>query len=369
MEKLPLKQHLKKCLKVLKDIQIQGQIDKMSEEKKKITVDMQQFAEMTKNIVSQVIAQAQGNQSEWSLANAPFERQTKEQKQAEKCGSLILRPKSEVNAKKELTGFKTGTFIDQLFLNEKDKPLGGIPVVAQLGLTGLAGCGKSILVQEIALRCANEGKRVIFTTSEDVWESPSLRQDLQSRMKRKAEIMGLDWETIRNNLFVLDAIQNSSLRDWSTFVETFRYLVEILEGIDLLIIDSITLMQAYRGSLKYRVMELSRYCQLHGITTIYVCQRAEDEADKLNVAGGIGLSHNLDIMMCVDKKKAVSLLKFDLNQNRPKDNQLKQWAECHFVRVLACRLCQHDATYHEIFVTKDGFLRIATFIKDEIISN
>ena len=317
-------------------------------------VDIQAIADKLGKSLAQVIQNAQ-NPDLSKSASKPFQKQ---QAEAERCGLLVSRPKSKVDAKKPLVGFKTYTFIDQLFLNEKDEALGGIPIVGQLGLTGLAGCGKSILIQEIALRVANEGRKVVLVTSEDVWNSPSPRNDLQSRMKQKAEIMNLDWETIRNNLFILDAIQNSTLRDWSTFVETFRYLVEILKGTDLLIIDSITLMQAYRGSLKYRIMEMSRYCQLHGITAIYVCQRAEDEADKLNVAGGIGLSHNLDIMMCVDKKKAVSQLKFDLNQARPKDEQLKQWTECHFTRVMACRLCSHDARYKEIFITKDGFLKL-----------
>lgn len=318
------------------------------EEKKEVNLTVEQLTKLMSQTVKTVIDEAKRDgQGEWNRASQPF---TKPQKEAERYGKLISRPKDKVSAKKPLMAFKTGTFVDDLFLGEDDKPLGGIPIVCQLGLTGLAGCGKSILVQEIALRCADEGRKVILVTSEDIWESPTPRNDLQSRMKQKADIMGLDWDDIRSNLFVLDAIQNSQLRNWSSFVETFRYLVEILKGIDLLIIDSITLMQAYRGSLKYRVMELSRYCQLHGITTIYVCQRAEDKPDVLGVAGGIGLSHNFDIMMEVDFKKASGLLKSDLNK--------KMWQETHFVRIMACRLCQHDAKYHEIFVTKDGFLKL-----------
>lgn len=334
----------------------------MPENEEKVSLTPQELADILSNTVEKTISAAQNKTGdEWKLASQPFQKKSEGEQQAEKYSALISRPKATTEAKKNMAFFQTGTFLDNLFLTEEGKPANGIPIVCQLGLTGLAGCGKSILVQEIALRVANRGDKVIFVTSEDIWSSSSPRNDLQSRMKQKADTMGLNWETIRRNLFVLDAIQNSTLRDWETFVETLKYIVEILQGVNLLILDSITLMQSHRGSLKYRVMELSRYCQIRGITSIYVCQRAEDEADKLNVAGGIGLSHNLDIMMCVDKKKAASQLKFDLNQARPKDEQLKQWTECHFTRVMACRLCSHEGRYKEIFVNKNGFLKLIEY--------
>ena len=247
--------------------------------------------------------------------------------------------------------------MDDLFLDKDGNSLGGIPAVAQVGLTGLSGCGKSILIQEIVLRVASEGKKVVLAISEDIWDSPSPRYDLQSRMREKAEILGLNWDDIRNNLFILDTIQHSILRDWGTFIQTLRYLEELLKGIDLLVIDSITLIESYRGAMKYRLLELIRWNQLHGTTAIFVSQRAsEDDADKLNMAGGLSISHNLDVVLCVDIKKAVGQLKADF--------QVKQWAECHFVRMLACRLSNHDRHYRQIHVTKDGFLRLVQ--KEEV---
>lgn len=290
-------------------------------------------------------------------ASAPFTEQTKK---ADEYGKLVSRPKSKLTAKKPVKGFQTYTFLDNLFFSKDDVPLGGIPIVGQLGLVGLSGCGKSIFVQEVALRVASSGKKVVFVTSEDIFESPTPRNDLQSRMKQKAEAMDLDWDEIRNNLFVFDTITNTKLREWWTFVRTYRYIVEILGGIDLLIIDSITLMEQYTQSLKRRVMELSSYNQMHGITAIYVCQRAEEEADKFNMRGGIGLAHNLDIVVCVDMKKALSRLKFDLNQVRAKDNQIKQWDLVHFVRILSCRLGGYDRKYFEMDITSDGFLKLKT---------
>jgi len=331
----------------------------MSEEekKKKVTLTPQELAELLTNTVQKTIASAQGKTSDSTLAGQPFKK-TVGERDAEKYASLISRPKAGSSAKKAMQFLKTGTYLDKLFFNEEDEPSGGIPLTVQLGVVGLPDTGKSILVQEIALAVASGGKKVIFVTSEDVWDSPSLRFDLQSRMKQKADIMGLDWEDIRHNIFVFDAISQTEFRDWDTFVEAYRYLVETLKGIDLLIVDSITLMQSYRGALKYRLMELARFNQLNGVTAIYVCQRSVEEADKYAMAGGIGLAHNLDATLCIDKKKAVSQLKADLNRNRPKDAQIKQWEEVQFTRMMGCRLSGFDRRYFEVEITNNGFLKI-----------
>lgn len=331
---------------------------KMSERKSFGDYTPEELAKLFGEVVKKTIEGAKGKSDDWALASKPFERKTEKEKEAEKHGSLISRPKAETDAKKPMEFFKTGTFIDIFFLDEKDNPANGIPAVVQMGIVGLPDVGKSILAQEIALRVASEGKRVVFVTSEDIWESQSSRFDLQSRMKQKADKMGLDWETIRNSLFVFDTITNSELRDWNTFVETYRYLVEILKGVDLLIIDSITLMDSYRGALKYRLMELSRYNQQYGITAIYICQRSIEETDKYAMAGGIGLAHNLDATLCIDAKKAAGQLKADLNLARPKEAQIKQWDEVNFTRMLGCRLCGFDRRYYGVEIAKDGFIRI-----------
>jgi KaiC/GvpD/RAD55 family RecA-like ATPase len=243
-------------------------------------------------------------------------------------------------------------------LKQDDEVLNGVPMVGQIGIVGLPDSGKSVLVQEIALRVASGGQKVLFVTSEDIWESPTPRFDLQSRMKEKADIMGLNWETIKQNLFVFDTITHAEFRDWNTFVDAYRYLVEAEKGIDLLIVDSITLMESYRGALKFRLMELARYNQLHGITAFYVCQRAIEDVNKYAMAGGIGLAHNLDITICLDHGKVWgSQMKLDLNLHRDKDHQLKQGAWVNFIRVMGCRLCNFQRLHFEIEITKQGFVR------------
>lgn len=304
---------------------------------------------MAKKIVE---ALRQSPESEWGLAQAPF--MSKEQKELDTKQQWVTKPK---NTDKTLTQevFVTGTFLDQLYLRENNQPLNGIPIVGQFGIVGLSGVGKSILVQEIALRVANNGKHVVYVTSEDIWESPNPRLDLQARMKQKAEKMNLNWEKIKENLYILDTITYSELREFYNLVSTYRYLVESMKNIDLLIVDSLTLLDSYRGALKNRILEFARYNQLHGISGIYVSQRSEEEYDKFGMAGGIGVAHTLDSVICIDFGKASGLLKEDLSNALNK--QIKQWDLVHFARILSCRLTGFDRKYIPLEITQDGFLR------------
>ncbi|MEM3722793.1 MAG: helix-turn-helix domain-containing protein, partial [Candidatus Bathyarchaeia archaeon] len=87
---------------------------------------------------------------EWELATKPMTAEIREGK--EKLEAFVLRPDEAVEAKKPLLGFSTGTFLDNLFLTPEGKGLGGIPICGQFAITGLPGAGKSILVEEIAVR-------------------------------------------------------------------------------------------------------------------------------------------------------------------------------------------------------------------------
>lgn len=252
---------------------------------------------------------------------------------------------------KTLEGLKTGTLLDTLYLKSDNTPLGGIPLVAQIGIVGLSGTGKSLLIQETVLRVSNDGKKVVFVTSEDIGNVDNKRFDLGSRMKEKASSLNLDLEKIKKNVFVLDAVKFSELREWETFSSVYRSIVESSqEPIDLLVIDSITIMEAYRAALKGRILELSRFNQNHGITGIYVCQRSEEKTDQFSLAGGISVAHNLDSVICIDIGKAMGQLKEQLG--------VKQWDWVHFLRVLSCRICGFDRTYKPLEIIDGGFLRI-----------
>lgn len=284
---------------------------------------------------------------EWELATKPMTTKIEEGK--EKLGTLVLRPDEAIEAKKPLLGFPTGTFIDQLFLTPDGKSLSGIPICGQFAITGLPGAGKSILVEEIAVRVAASGRKVLYATAEDTWKSATPRFDLQSRLKQKADILGLDWNKIRENLFVLDTVAYPELREWNTFAETYRYVAE-KEKIELAIIDSVTVLEAYRGALKYRVMELARYNQVHGITALYVNQRSSEVWDSYDMAGGIGLAHNLDGTIIVDYGRVYWYdQQVDLGADRGEFVRI--------VRVLDCRMSNFERRRIKVDITEDGFLK------------
>jgi KaiC/GvpD/RAD55 family RecA-like ATPase len=284
---------------------------------------------------------------EWELAVKPME--TEIDRKEKKLNTFVLRPDAATEAKKPLLGFPTGTFIDYMFLTPDGKPLNGMPIVGQFAITGLPGAGKSILVEEIGVRVAAVGRRVLFATAEDTWKSVTPRFDLQSRMKQKAEILGLDWKKVMENLFVLDTVVYPELRDWNTFAETYRYVVE-RDKIELAIIDSVTVLEAYRGALKYRVMEIARYNQLHGVTGLYINQRSAEMWDTYEMAGGIGLAHNLDGTILIDYGRIYW-------QDQQVDLEAKRGEFVRIARVLDCRMCNFERRRIRIDITSEGFIK------------
>jgi len=309
--------------------------------------DVEKLMKAMAKTLAEAVKGARAPADEWELAVKPMK--TEIERKEEKLSALVLRPDMAAEAKKPLMGFPTGTFLDYMFLTPEGKSLNGIPICGQFALTGLPGAGKSILVEEIAVKVAASGRRALFATAEDTWKSVTPRFDLQSRMKQKAEILGLDWSNVMENLFVLDTVVFPELRDWNTFAETYRYVVE-REKIELAIIDSVTVLEAYRGALKYRVMEIARYNQLHGVTGLYVNQRSAEMWDTYEMAGGIGLAHNLDGTILVDYGRVYW-------QDQQVDLEAKRGEFVRIARVLDCRICNFERRRIRIDITPEGFIK------------
>ncbi|MEM3442265.1 MAG: ATPase domain-containing protein [Candidatus Bathyarchaeia archaeon] len=320
---------------------------KPTEKEEAVIPEVEKIMKAMAKTIAEAMKTAQAPADEWELATKPMT--TKIERKEEKLSSFVLRPDTAPEAKKPLIGFPTGTFIDYLFLTPEGKPLNGLPICGQFAITGLPGAGKSILVEEIAVRVAASGRRVLFATAEDTWKSATPRFDLQSRLKQKADILRLDWDKIRENLFVLDTVAYPELRDWTTFAETYRYVAE-KEKIELAIIDSVTVLEAYRGALKYRVMELARYNQVHGITALYVNQRSSEVWDSYDMAGGIGLAHNLDGTIIIDYGRVYW-------QDQQIDLAVGRGEFVRISRVLDCRMCNFERRRIRVDITPDGFLR------------
>jgi KaiC/GvpD/RAD55 family RecA-like ATPase len=240
-----------------------------------------------------------------------------------------------------------------MFLGKEDVAIVGMPFGSNNILTGLPNSGKSLLVEEIALKVAWSGKKVLYVTSEEAWKTDSPRYDLENRMMEKAKILTIEWDIIKKNLFILDTVTFPELREWYNLISAYRLLVE-REKIDLVLIDSMTLVEDSRGQIKYRILELMRYNQIHGITSIMINQRAIEESDTLAMAGGISLSHIVDTVFVLDYKKISSwdgTLKLDIPS-------AKQGAIVNFFRILKCRLCRFNAHYFGYEISKEGFVKL-----------
>lgn len=306
--------------------------------------------EVEDRMAKKIIEALKSGTEDWEQAVQPMNAEiTAIEKQS--LEKLVVKPSLDEKIK-DLKGFKTGTFLDTMFLDSNGNQIDGVPFGSNCVLTGLPNTGKSLLVEEVVLNIANNGNKVCFVTSEELFATETKRMDLENRMKEKAKIVGLDWKKIHENLFVLDAVADAELRSWHTFAKTYRTLVEN-NGIEFLVVDSLTLLEDSRGQLKYRLLELIKYGQRKGITSILINQRSKEEVDNFAMAGGISLSHIADVVFILDVKKVWSgdpQMKLDMG--------VKQGEIVNFFRILKCRLSRFKANYFQYEITVDGFVRL-----------
>lgn len=294
--------------------------------------------------------QVQPEEDDWADAEEPMEIELGTEVGLGDYEARILSPDENIGNIKILKGFPTGTFIDEMFLDHEAIPIGGIPVSAQLAMTGLAGAGKSILISEIAVKVAARGEKVLLVTSEDVFQSDTDRFDLQSRLMQKATILGLDWMIIKDNLLVIDAVSNPEIRHWKDFAETYRYACEA-KDIKLALIDSVTMLEDRRGQLKFRLMEICRFNQDRGITCIMVNQRTKETWDAYEMAGGHAIAHAVDGTIIVD---------YGRTYHADQVAELgKRGTSINMVRIMDMRLCNFMRDRVPVEITSDGFLRKA----------
>jgi KaiC/GvpD/RAD55 family RecA-like ATPase len=270
-------------------------------------------------------------------------------KETQKLNTYVIKPSVSIGSKK-LESIRTNTLLDDKFFDAEGKSIGGLPCGTSTIITGLPNSGKSIYMEELALRLCHSGFKVCYAITEEIFKTDGKRYDLQTRLKEKASILKVDWDRVMENLFVLDSVTYPELRDWATFVASYKGLVED-KGVSMLLVDSMTLLEDSRGQVKFRVLELVRYNQLKNVTSIMITQRSVDESDNMAMAGGISLGYSVDIVLVLDYKKAWSgdtQLKLDTN--------CKQGDVINFMRILKCRVCRYDAHYFGYKISLDGLV-------------
>lgn len=254
----------------------------------------------------------------------------------------------------KLFGIPTGTKIDDLFFKvEKEgdryvkKPIGGIPHLAVINITGVPDTGKSLLAEQFAITQAGSGYRVLYVTV----ESPA--PFLYTAMKQRSEAMGVDFGKVESNIVVIDASESDELRENpKALMDTMAYAIKE-KKVTNTIIDSITGLYEHKEVMARQIVRqffnfLKRYRQ----TGIFVSQkRSAQTSESAEAAGGLAVAHIVDGTIVLDKKLIES--RWDVNlYGLPLGSVLRT------IRIDGCRLAPHDSRTWVFEISEIGTIEI-----------
>ncbi len=261
----------------------------------------------------------------------------------------------------KIFGVRTGVEgLDSLFWiykiedgKPKKEVLNGIPYRAVVNLTGIPDTGKSLIAEQFAITQASLGYPVIFVTVET---PPSF---LVATMKNKAELRGLDWEEISDNIVIIDAATKWRLRrNLESLKETISRAKDQFDAKNL-VIDSITgLYEHEEMRARMIVRELYDLAKSLLVTSIFVSQKrsAHDEASA-EAAGGYAVAHIVDCTIVVTKRTIDS--KYESERYKKPIGDVVR-----LLRVDGCRLCGHDTQWHIMEITPEGFVKVGPTLSE-----
>jgi len=238
----------------------------------------------------------------------------------------------------EVFGIPTSTGLDGLFyklVREGDgwrkEPLNGIPFRSVINITGEPDTGKSVFAEQFAAYQAGRGYKVCFVTV----EAPA--QFLFGAVRSKAEVLGVPFEEVQENLVVVDAAGNPAIREnLHNFVETLRYAVEKF-GTKSTVIDSITGLYEHKEVMARQVVRLVfNELKKLGQTAILISQkRSLQSSESAEAAGGLAVAHIVDGTIVVGKILIASRWDAQL-YGMPIGSLIRT------IRIDGCRMVPHD---------------------------
>jgi len=260
-----------------------------------------------------------------------------------------------------LEGVSTGIEgLDDFFFTSKiengkviKQSLGGIPRYAVINLTGVSDTGKSLLVEQFAIKRAAEGEKVAFVTV----ETPAAF--LSMGLKERAAAMGIDFSVIDENIIIIDAASYHSLREeMPTLLDTLAYAIKTYK-IKYTIVDSITGLYEHKEMMaRIFVRQLFNFMKKWYQTALFVSQkRSSHEELSAEAAGGYAVSHIVDCTMVLSKKTIQS--SYDERMyKRPIGEMVRLF------RIDGCRMCGHDTETHFMEITEGGLIKIGPTLKE-----
>jgi len=255
----------------------------------------------------------------------------------------------------EVYGIPTGVEgLDDLFFivevkNGKivKKNLGGIPAYSVFNITGVNDTGKSLMVEQFAVKQASEGHKVAFITV----ETPA--NFVASSLKLRASAMGLEFEKFEDNIILIDAASNSKLREnIPDLLATLAYAIKTYK-IKFTIIDSITgLFENKEMMARGIVRRIFNFLKKWYQTALLVSQkRSGHEELTAEAAGGYAVGHIVDGTMVLAKEVIDSSFKAKM-YNREIGEIVRLF------RIDGCRMSGHDTRVHYMEITDTGLVRI-----------
>jgi KaiC domain protein len=265
----------------------------------------------------------------------------------------------------KLFGVQTGVRgLDELFYRVEyvdgkpvKKSLGGYPYLSVLNITGVADTGKSLMVEQFAVKQANLGYNTIFVTV----ETP--KEFIAQSLRVRCEAMGIDFENIKNRLFIIDAASNPNFReDLDILLDTLAYGIKEF-GVKNVVIDSVTgLFEAKEVMARSIVRKIYNFLKKWHQTALLVSQkRSSSEEMTAEAAGGYGVAHIVDGTIVLYKKLILSGYDSRLF-NLPYGSVVRLF------RIDGCRVTGHDSRTYIMNITDTGLVELVAPLSDYISS-
>ncbi len=267
----------------------------------------------------------------------------------------IITGRRALKAAPRVEGLPTGVEgLDELFFTTEiiddriiKKPLGGIPSLSVLNITGSSDTGKTLLVEQFTIKQASLGRNVAFITVETPASFVSLS------LNERARAMGLRFEEIEDNIILIDAASHGLLREnLPNLLATLAHVIRTYKT-GITVIDSVTGLYEHREMLARTVVrQVYNFLKKWHQTALLVSQkRSGHEELTAEAAGGYAVGHIVDGTMVLAKELVMSQYSARLFGKPPGDI-------VRLFRIDGCRLCGHDTRTFFLEITDTGLLRI-----------
>lgn len=254
----------------------------------------------------------------------------------------------------KLFGVPTGTKLDEMFyrLEEENgsfvrKPLGGLPYLSILNISGIPDTGKSLFAEQFAAYQSSKGYRVLFVTV----ENPA--NFLYSAIKEKCKVLNLDFEKAKANIFIVDASEEEELRENpKELMETMAYAIKE-KKITNVIIDSITGLYEHREMMARQIVrQFFNFLKKWRQTGLFISQKRSAQAsESVEAAGGLAVAHIVDGTIVVDKKLIMGQREANFYKKEIGDI-------IRLIRIDGCRISGHDSRTWVFEITELGTIKI-----------